>query len=427
MSLFLKPCKSLLLLTFITALIVLCLFNTSNARAAQEALRVDDIRFGDHGEKLRIVADLNGVTNFRAFALSNPSRIVIDLPQFAPSFEKRNGGISGGKQDLIKEYRYGILQNGVSRLVFETHKPAIVRDIFYLAPAKGQSLSRLVIDIQDVDIKTFQREINNIKGVKSLQDLKILTQTAAPKLINPEPEIDTQPKAKPKQSFKKRLIVIDAGHGGKDPGAVSASKVLEKDITLGIAKVLKQELERTGRYEAMLTRDGDYYIKLRQRVYMARDAEADLFISIHADSLQRNNVRGASIYTLSENASDKETARLAERENRSDIIAGVPLEQEVDEVADILIDLAMRDTMNQSKLFANTLVDSMGGSGIKLLPNTHRHAGFAVLKAPDIPSVLVETGYLSNRTDATLLTKPNHQRKIARSIVGAIDQFFKNK
>lgn len=418
--------KRVSIVTFlVTALLCLSVFYNVSV-AASEKLRLDDIRFGDHGEKLRIVADLNGITNFRAFALANPPRIVIDLPQFDPAFEKRKNGISGGKQDLIKEYRYGLLQKGVSRLVFETEKPALIRDVFYLSPSKGQTLSRLVIDIQDVNLADFNKGVNKITGQKKLSDLKVLERQPTPQIINPAPVIEKKTEPKYKKPARKKIIMIDAGHGGKDPGAISANKTYEKKITLAIAKKLKAELERTGRYEAILTRNDDYYIKLRQRVYMARDANADLFISIHADSLQKNSVRGASIYTLSENASDKETARLAERENRSDIIAGVPLEQEVDEVADILIDLAMRDTMNQSKLFANTLVKTMKDYGIRLLPNTHRHAGFAVLKAPDVPSVLIETGYLSNRRDADLLNQSSHQRKIARSIVKSIDVFFKN-
>ncbi len=367
-----------------------------------------NIRFGTHEDKTRIVLEISEKTDaYRAFALQDPNRIVIDLPLYSwdPSTAIQ------GKQNLISTYRFGTLDPKTSRLVFVTKTNAHIKNVFFLPPLSAGKPHRMVIDIA----KGLGSNPSHIFGTPAidLPEAEIKT----PKIDKADPPITPDP-------YYKKVIVIDAGHGGKDPGAISKNKVKEKHITLAIAKRLQATLNATGRYKAILTRTGDYYIKLRQRVNMARQTNADLFISIHADSLHKNSVRGSSIYTLSETASDKESARLAERENLSDVIAGVSLEEEVDEVADILIDLAMRDTMNQSKMFANLVVEDFGQNGIKLLRNTHRFAGFAVLKAPDIPSILIETGYLSNDKDASLLTKASHQEKLAKSITQAINRYF---
>ena len=183
-------------------------------------------------------------------------------------------------------------------------------------------------------------------------------------------------------------------------------------------------LESTGRYEVHLTRHNDTYLRLYKRVDFARNKKADLFISLHADSIGKSNVRGASIYTLSEKASDAQTARLAERENRADLIAGVDLSHEDEQVANILVDLAMRDTMNQSNFFAGTLLDRMRSSNIRILEKPLRHAGFAVLKAPDVPSVLIEIGFMSNKYEAEQLARPAYRDQIGRALVSGIDSNF---
>jgi N-acetylmuramoyl-L-alanine amidase len=219
------------------------------------------------------------------------------------------------------------------------------------------------------------------------------------------------------------MIVIDAGHGGIDPGALGITGIYEKEITLSVAQTLRDLLAATGQYDVRLTRDDDNFIRLRDRIAIARAAGADLFLSLHADAHETADLRGASVYTLSENASDEEAEALAAKENKADLIAGVDLSSESEVVTGILIDLAQRETKNHSVQFARLLIDAIGGEA-HLLRNTHRYAGFAVLKAPDVPSVLVELGYLSNTEDEALLRSSEYQAKLGRAIVEAIDAYF---
>jgi N-acetylmuramoyl-L-alanine amidase len=225
---------------------------------------------------------------------------------------------------------------------------------------------------------------------------------------------------------QKRIVVLDPGHGGPDPGAISVSGVREKELTLQVARTVKRLLEGTGRYKVHLTRNEDVYVPLRRRYQLAEGAGAELFISLHADSNGDPKLRGASIYTLSENASDREAAALAAKENRSDAIAGIDLSNQSDAVASFLIELRQRQTMNESALFSESLIQEVGTSS-RLLRNTHRFAGFAVLKSPDVPSVLMELGYLSNRQDERVLVDPKHHEKVARSVLRATDAFFERK
>jgi N-acetylmuramoyl-L-alanine amidase len=263
------------------------------------------------------------------------------------------------------------------------------------------------------------------------------------KQLKPQPEMHSQaitpvadivsPMAAPKggKSIEsiiapKRTIVIDAGHGGIDPGAESVAGYHEKEITLATARLLARTLEATGRYKVVLTRDSDVYLKLHERVARARAAHGNLFISLHADSaLADKSTRGASIYTLSETASDTESERYAQRENRADAIGGVDLGDQSDDVAGILVDLTVRETVNDGNRLAGMMVDSLEHKGVMLLPSTpHRSAGFAVLKSPDIPSVLIEMGYLSDMADARALADPRHQQQIANAIADGVDRYF---
>ena len=221
----------------------------------------------------------------------------------------------------------------------------------------------------------------------------------------------------------RKMIVLDPGHGGVDPGAVAANGSYEKEVTLAMARELKRQLEASGRYRVALTRDGDVFVPLRERPARARAMNADLFISLHADSHEDRALRGLSVYTLSEKASDREADMLASRENRADALGGVNLATESDQVASILIDLAQRDTLNQSHRFAYTLVQEVGRDTL-LLPKPQRSAGFAVLTSPDVPAALVEMGYLSQPQDFRLLTTPQHQKRLAAGLVRAIDSFF---
>ena len=231
--------------------------------------------------------------------------------------------------------------------------------------------------------------------------------------------------AKPTPPFRPKLIALDPGHGGRDPGALGVRGTQEKGVVWTIAGELKQQLMAGGRYRVMLTRAGDSYVPLRERVARAQAVKADLLLSIHADSHPDPYVRGASVYTLSEEASDREAAALAARENRADkVVSGVPLASQSDTVAKALVAMSQRGTLNDSCRLADTIVSTFGQNGVRLLPRTHRKAGFAVLTSPDIPAALVELGYLSNVQDEKLLTVRQHQLALARALRASIDAHF---
>jgi N-acetylmuramoyl-L-alanine amidase len=232
----------------------------------------------------------------------------------------------------------------------------------------------------------------------------------------PAPAIKKPKKAVPKP----KLIVLDPGHGGKDPGALGLRGTEEKQVVIKVARDLQQQLQVGGRYRVLLTRNGDTFIPLRERVARAEEAKADLFLSIHADSHPDADVRGASVYTLSEEGSDREADALAARENG----AGVQLGRHSDVVAKMLVTMSQRGTVNDSRRFADTIVQTFGRSGVRLLPRSHREAGFAVLTSPDIPAALVELGYLSNRYDEKLLTVPQHQAALGRALRASVDAYF---
>jgi N-acetylmuramoyl-L-alanine amidase len=222
----------------------------------------------------------------------------------------------------------------------------------------------------------------------------------------------------------KPIVVIDPGHGGVDPGATSLGGVYEKNIVLALARDVKAQLDKSGKVKCVLTRDRDVFIPLRERVAIGRAANADLFVSLHADIVADPDIRGLSVYTLSQNASDAEAQALADKENKADIVAGIDLSNESPEVTNILIDLVQRESMNLSAVFAHQLIAEVSRETRQLLQNTHRFAGFAVLKAPDVPSVLVETGYLSNRGDEQMLRRPEYRAKLAAAMARAIEHYF---
>ncbi|MBM3488751.1 MAG: N-acetylmuramoyl-L-alanine amidase, partial [Alphaproteobacteria bacterium] len=226
-----------------------------------------------------------------------------------------------------------------------------------------------------------------------------------------------------RRADRKRVVVIDPGHGGADSGAVSARGLVEKDLALSYAQELRSRLVETGRYHVVLTRERDVFLRLRERIAIARAAEADLFISLHADSIADRALRGGSVYTLSENALDEEAAALAAKENKADLIAGVDLSGQRREVVNILIDLAQRKTKDESTRLARRLIDELS-DGHLMLRKSHRSAGFAVLKAPDVPAVLFEMGYLSNAEDEAILSSVAGRDGILGAVVRAIDRFF---
>lgn len=377
------------------------------------ALDVQNLRIGNHPDKTRIVLELDAIEDFRAFTLADPYRLVLDMPRLNWNLTTPDVRKYG-----ITDIRHGKIAGDLSRIVFDMNKPVKLTSAFALPAAQGRA-NRLVLDFTDASIAEFAQTKDKIFGtletVADRHDLPVGTLTA-----------HTPPPAKPKAKAKparKQIIVIDPGHGGQDPGAVKGH-IHEKNITFALAKLLKKQLEKTGNYKVHLTRNTDTFIKLSERVRIAQRHEADLFVSLHADTIGKSNVRGASVYTLSEKASDAQSAKLATRENKVDLIAGVDLSHEDAQVASILIDLVQRDTMNQSNFFAEKLVREFKSSGIRMLQNPHRSAGFAVLKAPDIPSILIEAGFISNKQDAKLLNTQSYREKIAKTVADGIVSYL---
>ncbi|MFT4718749.1 MAG: N-acetylmuramoyl-L-alanine amidase [Rickettsiales bacterium] len=222
----------------------------------------------------------------------------------------------------------------------------------------------------------------------------------------------------------KPVIVIDAGHGGKDPGAIGRTRVKEKDITLAYALDLKKYLDSQKKYKVYLTRSSDKFIPLAKRVGIARKKDADLFISLHANASKKKDIEGFSIYTLSNKSSDKEAEKLAQKENKADIIGGINLKSASGDILDILIDLAQRHTMNSSSIFAQELIKVMKSRGVHILQNTHRFAGFKVLTAPDMASVLIEIGYLTNKAEEKRMKTDFYKRKISKAITRGVELYF---
>ena len=271
------------------------------------------------------------------------------------------------------------------------------------------------------------RPVHRRDVLAALSGLSSLAMGAALKAAAAEPAKKSPGKslAKPTPPFRPKLIALDPGHGGRDPGALGVRGTQEKGVVWTIAGELRQQLMASGRYRVMLTRAGDSYVALRERVARAQALKADLFLSIHADSHPDPGVRGASVYTLSEEATDREAAALAARENRADkVVSGVPLASQSDTVVAALVAMSQRGTLNDSCRLADTIVLTFGQSGVRLLPRTHRQAGFAVLTSPDIPAALVELGYLSNVQDEKLLTVRQHQLALARALRASIDAHF---
>ncbi|MDH3241842.1 MAG: N-acetylmuramoyl-L-alanine amidase [Alphaproteobacteria bacterium] len=377
----------------------------TQAESARAESAVTQVRIGVHSKRVRVVLESTAKLDVSLFVLVRPYRIVLDMPEVAWHLPK--GGDGKGK-GFVASYRYGRFVPGRDRMVLDLKVPGIVAKSFQIPPQQG-GMWRFVLDIE------------RASAAEALARAGLSRQEkAAPR---PEATAVARPSEKPRRA-RKRVVVIDPGHGGIDPGATGrVRKSVEKHLTLAMARRLEQELLKTGRYKVVLTRRRDVFIRLRGRIARARAAGADLFLSLHADSLDDHRVRGASVYTLSEKASDKEAEALAASANKSDLIAGVDLSHNSKQVTDILIDLAQRETMNHSVRFARLLVKEMQKS-TRFLRKSHRFAGFAVLKAPDVPSVLVEMGYLSNALDEAQLNRPRYRARLAKAVTAAVDRYF---
>jgi N-acetylmuramoyl-L-alanine amidase len=356
------------------------------------------------------VLGLSAGVRAEIFTLSNPYRVVVDLPDVA--FHLPEGTGQKGK-GLISAFRYGLLAEGKARVVLDATGPVIIKRA--QMTAKGGHAVDLVVDLVPTSVKSF--------GSGTGADRT----PAAP--VKAEP-----PRAAPalKKDRLKPIILIDAGHGGIDPGAASLANLKEKTVVLAVAQALRAQLSASGRYDVKMTRSTDVFISLDQRLKMSRDLDADLFISLHADSIAQKGfvktVRGATVYTLSEQASDEEARRMAEKENNSDAIAGLQTAkfEEEGEVRNILIDLLKRETSNFAADFSNTLVKRLGTS-ISLSGRPQRSAAFKVLRQADTPSVLVELGYMSNPEDEKLLNSSVWQRRVAAAIGTSVDSFFSKR
>jgi N-acetylmuramoyl-L-alanine amidase len=401
-------------LLLIGAVVTLACSTLAPVRAASDGDRlpqVTGLRFGIDKGRTRIVLDVDRKLAFTAAAEADPARLVIVLP---PLLWNPQPSPLSSPRGLATGHRFEPLDGGQGRLIVLIREPFRIVSSELLRPSAASTRYRLLIEIAPEDTGGAALA-TLIPQPRPGSGFDVPAALAAP-------EDGAVTEASPSRL---PVIVIDAGHGGRDPGAIGVNDVMEKSVTLAVARELRKALQATGRYQAYLTRDGDEMIALRDRIKRAREARGSLFISLHADAMGRHGTRGASVYTLSENASDDEAAKLAAKENKADIIAGADLGSHDPLVTSILIDLVQRDTQNKSIEFADVLAAELATVS-PLLRKHRRFAGFAVLKGPDIPSVLVELGYLSNPTDAANLASRKHRARMAGAMVRAIDRYFES-
>lgn len=379
---------------------------------AEKTRVLEDLRFGTHAQHDRTVVEFSAKTPWSVFTLPSPPRLVIDVPALKSMNKPENA--RGLKSSWLSGYRMGHIASSTTRIVLDLKRPVKILRAFLLAPSQEASSGgfRLVIDTApDPKATKTQRMVS--------QDWQAFAQNIKRKSTLHQ-SVVVKDKSKP-------LIVLDPGHGGPDPGGIGRSGIYEKHVVLEAAHLIKKHLEKSGRYQVRLTRDTDTYLPLRTRFSLADKWQADLFISIHADKAPSAKTRGATVFTLSEKASDAEAEKLAKRENLSDIIVGEHLEVHDPVVARVLLDLEQRSTMQDSAHFAQMLVEALINEKIKLVRNSHRFAGFAVLKSPSTPSVLLELGFLSNRQEEKLLQTRRHRTTIAVGVRKALDRYFAQK
>jgi N-acetylmuramoyl-L-alanine amidase len=374
-----------------------------------------DARLAGDAKQTRFVLDLDKSIPFRAFTLADPYRVIVDIPQV--NFQLPAGtGVTG--RGLIKAFRFGLVMPGGSRIVFDLTGPAKIAKSYLLEAANGQP-PRLVLELEEVDRTSFVQMLAPENRPELRPAIADANAAATP--------VEAAVPAKPAVVDSRPVVVIDPGHGGVDNGTQAAgdSEKIEKILVLGFGLALRDRLEKSGKYRVVMTRTDDTFIPLADRVRIARNQSAALFVSIHADALPKGegDAQGATIYTLSDRASDSEAERLAEAENKADAIGGVNLTEEPTDVADILIDLAQRETRTFSNRFARLLMGEMK-STVRMHKHPLKSAGFKVLKAPDVPSVLVELGYVSNKGDLEHLVSENWRSRTVGSMAQAIDIFL---
>lgn len=363
-----------------------------------------DVRLWEGPDATRVVFDLSESAGHKVFTLENPARIVVDIDQ------------SGSKDNVSRVQK--ILGKGIVQKVRS-------------APRDNGSL-RVVLDLsQNVQPKSFALDPTDDYGFRIVLDL-------AKPVAAPAQELSATVKqvveaAKPLQQDKEKaavreksiIVAVDAGHGGEDPGARGSTGLLEKDVTLDIARKLVKLINAEPGMKAVLTRDGDYYVGLRERVNKARAAQADLFVSVHANAFKDKHMHGTAVYTLSNRGATSEQARwLAHKENAADMVGGIELNSKDDDLAKVLLDISQDATMEASFDLGSRILRSMGKVN-KLQKRTVQQAGFAVLKAPDIPSVLVETAFITNPQEEKMLGDPDEQSTMARAILDGIKGYFR--
>jgi N-acetylmuramoyl-L-alanine amidase len=354
---------------------------------ATTAIDVAGIRMWPAPDKTRVVFDVDGPPDYRVFQIQGPNRVVLDIERSRYTEVLRSSNLRGG---VLQGIRAGDRGNGQVRVVLDVTRPVTVKS-FVLGPNERYG-HRLVVDLFD---------------------------DRSPPLAAPPTIADRGP-----QRDRDIVVAIDPGHGGEDPGASGASGLQEKHVALAIARRLAAMIEREPGMRPVLIRNGDYYVGLRQRIVKANQAQADLFISIHADAFRDKRVNGASVYVLSERGASSEAARwLANQENASDRIGGVSLEDKDDVLRSVLLDLSQTASMEASSQVAAKVLNRLGGIG-----RVHRHnvqsAGFVVLKSPDIPSILIETAFISNPQDERRLREINHQQRLAQAIMVGVRDYF---
>jgi N-acetylmuramoyl-L-alanine amidase len=361
---------------------------------------VSDMRIIGDAQKTRFIVDLETNPEFMLLQLPNPYRLVIDMPDVA--FDESVVPDEG--RGLVSDYRFGLFAPEKARIVLDLTGPVEIVKTFVLDPVAPEP-ARLVVDMAPTTAAAFEAVARE--------------QAASHAALAPR-----EPPA-PVIAAGRTVVAIDAGHGGIDSGAVGEDGLMEKDVTLKFALELARQIRLGGALEPVLIRSSDEFVSLSDRIALAERHHAKLFVSIHADSVKEDYVRGATVYTLSEDASDNLAAALAERENRSDILAGLAIEDEPDDVADILLDLTAREAKNMSVRFARSLVETLDGS-MTLNSNPLRRASFMVLKGPTIPSVLLELGYLSNPDDEAVFREPGWPGQAAKKVARAIEEFLED-
>lgn len=349
-----------------------------------EAATVENIRLWSENDRTRVVFDLSGPARHNIFTLRNPDRLVVDLKDSRLADSLAALPSSSG---VVRGIRSGLRANGQLRIVLDLG--TTVRSRTFTAAPNGQYGDRLVIDLQ---------QQGSLQAVKRAADIG--------------------------QPGRDVVIAVDPGHGGRDPGAIGRGKTREKDVALAVARKLAQRIDREPGMRAVLIRDSDYYVDLRERMEIARRHKADLFVSVHADAVRDRRARGASVYVLSlKGASDEAAKRLAQRENAADLVGGVSLADKDDVLASVLLDLSQNSALSASMAVGESVIGELAKIGA-MHRRTVQQAGFIVLKSPDVPSILVETAFISNPQEEERLRNESHREKLASAILAGVRGYF---